>query len=271
MKPRFGIVGLGFISERHINSIEDIGGELVVGCDIDHEKSYKLPDSAQFVQNWHALLEMDLDWVVICTPNNLHYPMVKAFSEKFKVICEKPFSIKPEHCREFKNDVFVVHQLRFDKKLQEVKKEIENFRNIDCEFEFLVKRDEWYFKTWKAKPEESGDTLLNIGVHYFDLMNWLFNGFEYHIVVDGVTRRDRCIVDVSGITRFNNAKVNWELSLNAPMDRQKRFIKIGSMKINLNRNMTRLHTEVYKAALQGKGMRPVDCKEVIKLINDIDT
>src|SRR3989344_7885359 len=98
---KWALIGLGFISQRHIQAIEDIGDELIVACDTDKKKKDKCPKAKFFTNTWEMMqdkLWQEVDWVAICTPNYLHAPMILAANEK-NIICEKPLTFGPDNLK----------------------------------------------------------------------------------------------------------------------------------------------------------------------------
>tara|TARA_R100000789_G_scaffold85681_1_gene81703 strand:+ start:42 stop:845 length:804 start_codon:yes stop_codon:yes gene_type:complete len=263
---KYGIIGLGFIYNKHKEAISNTGGEIIVGCDTDATKADKLPSEAIFTPNWKDLDDYKLDVVVILTPNHLHLEMADFFSKKGKlVLVEKPPTHNLEDFKKLKElpNVFTVLQLRHHPKLQEwIKKVKENDYSV-ADMRILVRRDDWYFDSWKGKEKESGGICLNIGVHYFDVLVQLFGK-----VMDVRTEQygDRY---AKGVIIFGHTLAQWELSLEAPMDNQKRILMIDGNKLNLSQGFENLHTKVYEELLVGRGIPIRECEQTIQLIDNI--
>ncbi len=261
MKTRFGIIGLGFIYNKHAEAIEANNGEIVFGCDIDERKKEKLPESAKFTTNWLNI--RDIDIVSILTPNHLHIDMARYWAgTNTTVLIEKPPVIKSKDLKQLSkhSNVFAVLQLRHHPELLKWKEKIRPDEPYSVEMKILVRRDDWYFESWKAKEKESGGLLFNIGVHYFDALTFLFGE------PTEVTTTDLRTKQAAGKIGFRNAMVNWEISLNAPMDNQKRVLKINGEKLNLNQGFENLHTKVYEELLNDRGVPIEKCRETVKLI-----
>ncbi len=164
---KFAIIGTGFIFRNHIQAIYKIGGELV---DVVNEL-YGKDAWKEMVKNTEA------DCIVILTPNNLHFEMAKFSAENGKIVlCEKPLSIKSADVKvlaEFPN-IFTVSQLKYHPLVKELKSEIENKKRYEVEMDISVHRDEDYLKSWKGQKETTGGIIFNIGIHYFDLLLYLF-------------------------------------------------------------------------------------------------
>jgi len=266
-QPTYAIIGLGFISSKHIEAINKVGGKIIAGSDIDQSKAHKIGD-AKFFLNWEDIFEdqetKDVEWVVICTPNHLHYPMaLKAVQLGKKVILEKPAVIKPEHLEELKkysNQIYNIFQLRYNEELLNFK--IDKNKDYTVKFKVCVHRDDWYFDSWKNDKEKSGGLMFNIGVHYFDILCWLFGTPTYKILKLSNEK------EAEGSIMFNNCRVDWELRINQPMDNQFRYLEIDGERINLSQGFENLHTKIYKEALQGKKIAIEEIEKTIKLLTN---
>ena len=263
---KFGVIGLGFIFNKHVEAIEENGGKIVIGCDIDESKKDKLPKDADFTDDWKTIKDVDI--VSILTPNHLHAEMAKFFANKGKIVLvEKPPAIDSEDLKELSehNNIFTVMQLRYHPELLKWKERIQEDMPYDVEMKICVRRDDWYFESWKGQEDESGGILLNIGVHYFDALSFLFGKPTEVKTIDLRAKQ------ASGLIGFKNAMVNWEISLLAPMDNQKRMLKINGEKLNLSQGFENLHSKIYQELLRGRGMPIGICKDTIDLIETIKT
>jgi len=261
---RFGVIGLGFIYNKHAEAIEKNGGKIVIGCDIDKSKKEKLPQDAKFTADWQKLEDVDI--VSILTPNNFHKDMAKFYADKgITVLVEKPPVINSKDLQELSkyDNIFIVLQLRHHPELLKWKEKIQEDEPYDVEMKILVRRDDWYFESWKAKEEESGGILFNIGVHYFDALAFLFGKQKDTKTIDLRTKQ------AAGLIGIGNATINWQISLTAPMDNQLRMLKINGEKLNLNQGFENLHTKVYKELLRGRGIPIGACKDTVELIEAI--
>jgi len=261
---KFGIIGLGFIYNRHLEAIEKNNGKIVVGCDIDESKKDKLPAGAKFVRNYKEI--KDVDCVAILTPNFLHKEMAEFFAKKgITVLVEKPPVLNVKDLNElakFKN-IYAVLQLRYHPELIKWKENISRDQKHEVKMKILVRRDEWYFKTWKAEERKSGGILFNIGIHYFDALIFMF-GKPLHVNTEYIEQKK-----AMGYIEFKNANVFWEISLEASMDNQKRIFTIDGKKLNLDQGFENLHSKVYEQLIYYKGMPIEDCRETIKLIQKL--
>lgn len=261
---KFGVIGLGFIYNRHLEAIEENNGRIVVGCDIDKEKKDKLLDGTDFVEKYWEV--KDIDYVSILTPNYLHKNMAEHFAQEgITVLVEKPPVISTLELRELAkyDNIYTVLQLRHHPELLKWKKKITQGKQYEVEMRILVHRDEWYFKTWKADESRSGGLLFNIGIHYFDALCFLF-GKPLKATTTELNEKQ-----AAGLIQFKNADVDWELSIWAPMDNQQRILKIDSEQLNLSKYFENLHIKVYKEFLNGRGVNIKECETTIKLIEDL--
>ncbi len=256
----YAIIGLGFISQKHIEAIEVTGGKLLMACDIDELKHSKVECDCFY--DWKMMFYSgyfkNVDIVSICTPNYLHYEMIMEVRKKGKIIiCEKPLVLNFNHLISISNNVNVVMQLRYSPILDEIRKSIKKNYNF-IELKIDIHRGEWYFKTWKNDKVQSGGLLMNIGIHYFDLLQLLFGDLEIHV--------SNCKEKQAfGILVNNNSEIRYNISLNAPMDNQRRQLIVNGNKFNLSREFDNLHTKVYEDVLSGGGIKPSEAYKSIWL------
>ena len=269
-KPTFAVIGLGFIADRHIASIAQVGGELVMACDIDADKEHKA-NGAAFFTNWEDMyktpfFQEGVDYVVICTPNYLHSAMATVAAGLGKtVLVEKPLALELKDVfamrRHFPENIFNVVQLRDHpdiKKLHRKRKHL-----TEAEFIVDIHRGDWYFDTWKGNDAESGGLLFNIGVHYFDLLIHFFGKPTGHKLFYSMPKK------AEGEVHFKNANAKWKLSIDASQDNQRRSFMVNGQTINLTNHIETLHVEVYKKLLAGKGVPISEVVPVIKLISSL--
>lgn len=270
-QPRFAIIGLGFIFDRHLAAIEHVGGKLTVACDVDPSKAEKLDSSVKFYSNLDEFLASpefkEVDYVGICTPNFTHKDLAIACMRQGKtVICEKPLILKESDIDELEaveqetgKRVFTVLQLRQSPALQKLRYELKNsgtahFASIDLN----MHRGEFYWEGWKGDNDRSGGLIFNIGVHYFDLLCWLFGDVtETHAQIEDKKAH--------GVVKFGDVQCSWSIDLTAPKDNQKRNLTINNERINLTRMLESLHNPVYELLLKGEGTSLKDVRPVTRL------
>ena len=229
-KPRFNVIGRGFIFKKHQEAIEKINGDI-----------------ADF---WN-------DYVVILTPSDTHIDFIKKYSEKI-ILCEKPVVVKKEdldYLDEVK-DLFTCHQLRYLP--LEIKKEDFNKINIDIR----LKRDKEYFESWKGEPERSGGMLLNIAIHYFDLLFYHFGFPELKVKCCKLT--DRL---AEGRFMSKDFQCDWRFEIGEEL-KDKRLFEINKKKYDLSPKIN-LYILLYQDLLQGRGTKWQDVKKLYQLIFEI--
>lgn len=279
MNKKFAIIGYGFIAKRHEKFIRELGGSIVAYCDIDERKALEIPDNVFFTKDYKKLKNIEFDIAVICTPNYLHQEMVDFFNDRKLVVCEKPFTITPDlfnfNSSKY-NNTLVMHQLRFDTKLKEFKTiwNILKKSVADCKEEnkraimnILVHRDESYFNGWKGKKEHSGGLLYNIGVHYIDILLYVFGEYiSFKFSGDNYKT-------LSGIIKFDKIDVMFNLSVIQPKEEQERKLQIVGHKdfcLDLSKNIEYLHKVVYEKALFEEVYNtPKQFEKTLKLIDKI--
>jgi UDP-N-acetyl-2-amino-2-deoxyglucuronate dehydrogenase len=272
MPNSWALVGAGFISQKHVDSIKDVGDKLLMVCDIDEEKRNKFPEAEFFTDyikmSKHPLFK-EVDWVAIATPNYLHFPMAMFFLKEDKnVLCEKPLVIEHSHIETLHllpkhSQLYTVLQLRHNPELQAFKNSIHEHEKYEGAMTLNLHRGDFYGKGWKGDNHKSGGLLFNIGIHYFDLLVWFFGepiGWE-------VYKNDN--KSANGYLTFKNAKIIWSLSIEAPMDNQIRRLYINGKDIDLTRHFENLHTRVYEDIKMGKGITYEEAGRSIKLVEQL--
>jgi len=251
---KFAIIGKGFIYNIHAEAISKIGGEIV---DIVDES--KGPDA------WKEMVKKTkADCIVILAPNHLHFEMAKFSAQCGKIVlCEKPLTIKSEEARilmEYPN-IFTVCQLRYHPLAKKIKLASRKGDSV-IEMDISVHRDEDYWKSWKGMSDRSGGILFNLGIHYFDLLLYLF-GEPAEVITQSLT-------DKTGTGKISgkNYLCNWRISAEAPKDGQNRSFKINGVNYDFS-SAENLHIYVYKDLLEGKGINSKEALSSIELIEKI--
>jgi len=266
----FAVIGMGFIFDRHAAAIDHIGGKLLMACDIDEEKSMKIDSDVEFFSDPAKMVltnkfNEEVDWVVICTPNGSHKALIERMARRGKnVLCEKPLVISVEDLEDLEKvaerwntKIYTVMQLRESKRLQELKESLPEQNRV--EINLAMKRGEFYWKGWKGDSYVSGGLLFNIGVHYFDLLLWLFGSVLDHKVAHLEMKA------AEGSLELERASVSWSINLRANKDNQYRVFEINGDRINLTRILENLHNKVYEQLLEGKGTSLSEVAPVITL------
>ncbi len=288
---RFALIGAaGFVAERHIRAIKETGNELVCAMDIfdvmGRMDSY-FPE-AEFLTSEEELVQFlkqakakgePIDHLSICSPNYLHIKHIElALKNGCDVICEKPLVIDSVDLGKIKEweaesgkKVNTVLQLRYHPTILKLKEEIEQSTEdfFDVDLKYITSRGKWYFKSWKGDAEKSGGIAANIGIHFFDMLTWIFGKVEKNKVSHYEATK------ASGELILGKAKVNWFLSLDADDlpevstkggKRTYRSIKINGKEIEFSEGFTDLHTVTYQQILAGFGFGVEDARESICLM-----
>jgi UDP-N-acetyl-2-amino-2-deoxyglucuronate dehydrogenase len=293
----FALTGVaGYIAPRHLQAIKDVGGHLVAAVD-PHDSvgildSY-FPQAAFFTEfeRFDRHIEMlrrgdpqdRVSYVTICSPNHLHDAHIRlALRVGANAICEKPLVLNPwnldmleELERESEGAVYTVLQLRVHPKLMELRERLRAAsRRHAVRLTYVTSRGTWYRYSWKGDFAKSGGVATNIGIHFFDLLIWLFGGVrrtEVH-----VSEPER----VGGAIELERADVQWFLStdiadlpgagVNGPQATY-RSITVDDEEIEFSGGFRDLHTRVYEETLAGRGFGIADARSAIELVHRIRT
>lgn len=299
MPFNFALVGAaGFVAPRHLKAIADTGNTLVAACD-PHDSvgimDRYFPDASFFteVERFDRFLEKRrrgneaerVHYLSICSPNYLHDAHVRlALRVGAHAICEKPLVISPWNLdqlaaleTEYGRRVFTVLQLRLLPQLRELKQHLDANPaggKADVELTYITSRGRWYNVSWKGVHEKSGGLALNIGVHFFDLLIWLYGKPQSSQVF--LSRPDK----MSGIFELERARVRWFLSVDASDlpghvraagKTAFRFLSSNGRELEFSDGFPDLHTAVYRDVLAGGGYSIEDVRPSIQLAYDIRT
>lgn len=256
---KFALIGNGFIGAKHIEAIEEVGGELIAVCDIN--ESRKVEGVPFFTDYKEAIKEADI--VSIATPNYLHEEMIlECAKQGKKILCEKTVSFKPEDFAVLNGipNLFGNFQLRYLPELGEMRKQARNAENVKLVVE--MKRSKTYYDTWKGDPTKTGGLLLNIGCHYFDLVGHLFGytGFKAETVENELNSY--------GVLRYPTTTVEWEISFTEEKESYERSITIDGVKFDLVQKEN-LHINTYKDLMWNHGIKSDEEEKIIKMIYDL--
>jgi UDP-N-acetyl-2-amino-2-deoxyglucuronate dehydrogenase len=281
---KFGLIGAGgYVAPRHMQAIKDTGNELVVALDPNDSVGVLdryFPDCKFFKKqeafDRHIIKNEKLDYIVVCSPNYLHESHCKlGLRLGCDVICEKPLTTTIENLKQLQiveeqmsKKVYSILQLRLHPSLKMMKHFIDNNKKYDVELTYITPRGNWYFQSWKGNEKQSGGIETNIGVHFFDMLIWLFGDVQSF----ELDKRNEKLS--TGNLFLENAIVKWYLSLeknDLPDINQKfyRLMKINGMEVRFDNVFSELHTESYKEILNGNGHGINDCYKAIKLVQEI--
>lgn len=293
----FAMIGAaGYIAPRHMKAIKETGNKLVASLDpfdcVGIMDSY-FPEADFFTEPERFDRHLDklrrknegkqVDYVSICSPNYLHDAHIRlALRNNCHAICEKPIVLNPwnvdalqEIERESGKKIYTILQLRHHPSIIALKQMVEEgpkdkIYNVDLTY--ITSRGKWYFISWKGAPEKSGGVATNIGVHFFDMLGWIFGKVvDLHLTESKVDK-------VSGYLELERARVKWKLSLDVndiPLpvfekgQRTYRSIQIEGKEIEFSSGFTDLHTIAYRNILEGKGFGLEDARNSINIVHQI--
>jgi UDP-N-acetyl-2-amino-2-deoxyglucuronate dehydrogenase len=297
-EKNFAITGVaGYIAPRHLKAIKETGNRLVAAVD-PHDSAGILDSYFEGVQFFREFERFDrhieklrrlgednkrVHYVSICSPNYLHDAHARfALRVGADAICEKPVVLNPWNIKplqeleeESGRRIYTILQLRFHPSLIALKGKLENKSSTtkkNIELTYVTSRGPWYLASWKGQLDRSGGLATNIGIHFFDLLIWLFGKVEHsevHIATPTKT---------GGYLELKGARVKWFLSIDKedlPQDCKKnnkrthRLILLDGEEIEFSEGFTDLHTIVYKEILAGKGFGLEDALPSIVLAHDI--
>lgn len=296
MAKNFAITGVGgYVAPRHLKAIKDTGNNLVAAVDPSDSVGVLdryFSDAAFFTEferfdrHIEKLRRGDsakqMHYLSVCSPNYLHDAHCRfALRVGADVICEKPLVLNPwnidalaELEQESGRKINTVLQLRTHPTLIALREKLRQespARKHDVLLTYITSRGRWYLVSWKGQAERSGGLATNIGIHFFDLLIWLFGAVEAQHVhcADATT--------TAGYIELQQARVRWLLSIDRRLlptglkEEQStyRSIAIDGQEVEFSEGFTDLHTEIYRRALAGEGFGLEDARPSINLAHDI--
>lgn len=291
----FAMIGTaGYIAPRHLMAIRDTGNDLRAA--LDNFDSVGILDS--YFPHAHFFTEFErfdrhidklrrkgtkIDYVSICTPNYLHDSHIRfALRNRADAICEKPLVLNPwnlEALKEIENEtgnkVYNILQLRLHPSIIALKEKIALApadKMHDVDLTYLTSRGNWYFNSWKGDQNKSGGIATNIGIHFFDMLVWIFGGVKENIV--HILEQDRA----AGFLQLERARVRWFLSVNFDYipdvaktegKRTYRSITVDNEEIEFSEGFGNLHTRSYEEILKGNGFGLDEALPSIDIVHDI--
>lgn len=289
----FALIGAaGYIAPRHMKAIKETGNNLLAALD-KHDNvgildSY-FPNADFFTEFERFDRHIDklrrsnigIDYMSICSPNYLHDSHIRfALRSGANAICEKPLVLNPwniEPLLEMEKEtgcrVNTILQLRLHPAIQQLRQDAMRLSSkADIDLTYITSRGKWYFHSWKADLAKSGGIATNIGIHFFDMLMWVFGKSKSL----NVTKVDQD--HASGTLELERANVKWFLSINEnhlPADvrsqgkRTYRSLKMDGKEIEFSEGFTDLHTVSYKEIIAGKGFGLSDALPSIELTTAI--
>jgi UDP-N-acetyl-2-amino-2-deoxyglucuronate dehydrogenase len=289
-QKNFGIIGVaGYIAVRHLHAIKETGNNLLASLDrfdsVGRIDNY-FPESDFFVEFERFDRHFDklkrtgtkIDYVSICSPNYLHDSHIRfALRHQAEAICEKPIVLNPwnvEALQEIENEtghkIFTILQLRLHPKIKELNEKIRNGpkgKVYDVDMSYITSRGNWYHISWKGDIQKSGGVATNIGIHFFDMLSWIFGPAKSNIVHLSEPNK------VAGYLELENARIRWFLSLDyndIPDSVKKtgkrtfRSITVDGEEIEFSEGFTDLHTLSYKEILSGRGFGLQEARQSVE-------
>ena len=294
---RFALIGAaGYIAPRHMRAIKDTGNELACAYDINDSVGIidSISPASEFFTEFerfydHAWrLKRDpataLNYVSVCSPNYLHHPHITAgLRLGCDVICEKPLVPTAAMLddlalveKETGSRLWNILQLRHHQAIIALKDRVQSGKRDhkhDVELTYITSRGKWYMESWKGDPRKSFGVATNIGVHFYDMLHFIFGKLQRN-VVHFVNEHK-----AAGYLEYENARVRWFLSIDANdlPDSVKgkkptyRSITCDGAEIEFSEGFTELHTVSYQSILDGKGYGIEDARHCVETVETIRT
>jgi len=291
----FALIGAaGFIAPRHLKAIKETGNNLVAA--MDKFDSVGIIDSyfphadfftefERFDRHIDKLRRQDkkVDYVSICSPNYLHDSHIRfALRQQADAICEKPLVLNPwnvdaleEIEKETGKKIYTILQLRLHPSIIKLREEVlagDPNKVYDVDLTYITSRGKWYHHSWKGEEQKSGGIATNIGIHFFDMLLWIFGAVKE-------SKLEKYELDhASGFIKLAKAYVHWSLSINeehlpesikAQGKRTFRSLQMNGREIEFSDGFTDLHTISYQEILKGNGFGLQEAKPSIELAHQI--
>ena len=293
----FALIGAaGYIAPRHMHAIRDLGHHLAVAYDINDSVGIidSISPQSEFFTEFERFYDYAyrlkrnpataLDYVSICTPNYLHHPQITAgLRLGCDVICEKPLVPTPELLddlalveQETGKRVYNILQLRHHDAILALRDKVAAMpadTKFDVTLTYITSRGKWYLESWKGDPRQSFGVATNIGVHFYDMLHFVFGQLQDNVVhYSGETK-------AAGYLEYERARVRWFLSIDANdlPDEVKgkkttyRSIDINGEELEFSEGFTELHKVSYEEILAGRGYGLDDARHCIETVNVIRT
>ena len=292
----FALIGAaGYIAPRHLKAIQDTDNTLIAALDkfdsvgiMDQyfPKADFFTEFERFDRHLEKLKRhqnIRLDYVSICSPNYLHDAHIRmALRSGAHAICEKPIVLNPWNIdalaaieKESAGNIYTILQLRLHSAIVALKAKVASEAKQGkyyIDLTYITSRGRWYDNSWKGDESKSGGIATNIGVHFYDMLSWVFGAVQENIV--HLREKHKA----SGYLEFENARVRWFLSIDEndlpqPVkekgQRTYRSITIDHQELEFSAGFTELHTKSYQEILKGNGFGLSDVRKSIEIVHDI--
>lgn len=292
---KFALIGAaGYIAPRHMKAILDTGNELVTAMDVNDSVGVidsHFPDAQFFTDfelfdahvNAERRADRGLDYIAIASPNFLHTAHMQwALRSGSDAICEKPLVLHPEQIDELKaieddtgRKIHTILQLRLHPAILALRDRVAQMpagEKVDVDLTYITSRGNWYLKSWKGLNEKSGGIATNIGVHFYDMLHFVYGNVQENIVHMNTPTK------AAGYLEYERARVRWFLSLDvndvpeeerAKGKRTFRSVVADGENIEFSEGFTELHTKIYEDILSGGGFGVEDNRAAIETVSTI--
>ncbi|HKK80075.1 MAG TPA: Gfo/Idh/MocA family oxidoreductase [Phaeodactylibacter sp.] len=284
----------GYVAPRHMRAIQQTDNNLLAA--LDPSDSVGIIDSyfpradfftefERFDRHVSKLIreEVPVDYVTVCSPNYLHDSHIRfGLRVGANVICEKPLVLNPWNVTALQNleketdlRINTILQLRLHPVLMELYQRVRTGdpdKVYDIDLSYITSRGNWYYTSWKGSYEKSGGIATNIGIHFFDMLHWIFGDIKENVV--HVHTHDRA----AGYLEFERARVRWFLSINydtipdaikSTGARTYRSLTVDNEELEFSNGFTDLHTRSYESILEGNGYSVTDAATAVQIAYDI--
>ena len=292
---RFGLIGVaGYIAPRHLRAIKDTDNDLVVAMDVNDSVGIMdshFPEAEFFTEfeQFEAFVEDEklagrrLDYIAICSPNYLHLPHMKfALRNGINVICEKPLVLNVSDLdavmgyeKAYGAQVNSILQLRLHPSILALKDKVQSSEDgevFDVDLTYMTSRGKWYMRSWKGFDEKSGGVATNIGVHFYDMLHFIFGD----VLKNEVHYRDA--KTAAGYLEYERARVRWFLTIDAKLLPENaiagekmtyRSITIAGEELEFSGGFNDLHTQSYERIFAGNGYGVGENRAAIETVETI--
>jgi UDP-N-acetyl-2-amino-2-deoxyglucuronate dehydrogenase len=292
----FALMGAaGYVAPKHMKAISETGNDLLAALDVHDNvgildsffpKADFFIEFERFDRHISKLRyekNIKLDYISICTPNYLHDSHIRfALRHEADAICEKPLVLNPWNLdallkiqKETGKKIYTILQLRLHPSVIALRERImraPKSKVFDVDLTYLTSRGNWYYTSWKGDKSKSGGIATNIGIHFFDMLCWIFGDLkENRLHIDSHDRS-------AGYLEFEKARVRWFLSINSDLlpetikakgQSTYRSIKVDGEEFEFSQGFSDLHTESYKRIIAGNGFGVEDSRSAIEIVHEI--
>ncbi|NIJ36405.1 UDP-N-acetyl-2-amino-2-deoxyglucuronate dehydrogenase [Sphingopyxis panaciterrae] len=292
---KFTLLGAGgYIAPRHMKAIKDVGGDLVAAMDLNDSVGIldsHFPEAQFFTQfeQFDAFVDAEkragrpIDYVSIASPNFLHNAHMRfALRAGADAICEKPLVLNPEDISELQSlerdtgrKINTILQLRLHPAIIALRERVAAMpldQKADVDLTYITSRGNWYLKSWKGADSQSGGIATNIGVHFFDMLHFVYGALQENIVHLNTPQK------AAGYLEYERARVRWFLSVDvndvpaaerAKGKRTFRAVLADGEELEFSDGFTDLHTLIYQEVLAGRGFGVEENRVAIETVTHI--